>query len=133
MSKKSADQVPTVAPKFNVEAYARESERRIQSSGTVDKGAGIPGSMPIPKAARTGVDVDIDPSVLPTTVPLLVARERVTELLTYPTESFLLAFIDGVRDVAALASVSGLPRDLVSVTIADLAKSGVVVLRQRSR
>src|SRR5262245_23051641 len=113
-----ADQIPTIAPKFNVEAFARESERRAASSGAVQKAPDVPQSMAIPKAAPTGVDVDVDPLVFSTTVPLLVARERVTELLTFPTESFLLAFIDGARDVAAIARVSGLPRDLVCVTIA---------------
>jgi hypothetical protein len=156
------NEAPTVAPKFDVAAYARESERRLEQagdvgrSGRVAKGAPreiVSGtaakmsrapsearvSMAIPKASPTGIDgafgIDLEhePILLPTTVPVLFAHERVTELLTLPTESFLLGFIDGARDIEAITRQSGLPIDLVMVTVSDLARSGVVRLRQRSR
>ena len=91
--------------------------------------------MTVPRASRTGIDLELDlePNVVASTVPILVAREQVTELLTFPTESFLLSYIDGARDIDAIMHASGLPRDLVVVTVRDLVRSGVVVLAQHER
>ena len=134
------DDAKTIAPKFDVQAFARESDRRLkQASVTIGRVSPVPGpprgSMTVPRAARTGVDLetDLEPNVIASTVPTLVTRAHVTELLTFPTESFLLSYIDGVRDIDALVLASGLPRDLVVVTVSDLVRSGVVVLAQRDR
>jgi hypothetical protein len=126
MPKEKRQEAPTIAPKFNVEAYARESERRLAQASDVASRAPRSGEVVIPRAGRTGVKAEAP--VGPSSVPRLVARASVTELLTFPTEAFLLGFIDGARSVEELAHASNLPIDLVTVTVADLARSGVVAL-----
>lgn len=111
---KKPDEIPTYAPPRHLEA-----ERELDFA-----------AMAIPKSSPTGVGLEPEPRVLPSSIPVLVAREDdMTELLALPTESFLLGFIDGERDVHAVATASGLPPELVMVTVSDLAKSGVVALR----
>ena len=127
MSKFSRDEAPTVAPKFDMETYARESERHLTATPAAP--AQPVSSGPIPKAPPTGLDLDFEYDVEPTTVPVLLSRERALEMASLPTESFLLAFIDGTRNVSELASLTGIPRDLVAVTIAEMARGGVVRLR----
>jgi hypothetical protein len=109
-------EAPTVAPQRQLDVD-RELEIFVRA---VD----------IPKSAPTGIVVEPEPRVLPSSIPVLVAREEdVSDVVTLPTESFLLGFIDGERDIHAVATASGLPADLVMVTVSDLARSGVVALR----
>jgi hypothetical protein len=77
--------------------------------------------------------LDPQPDVAPTSVPVIVARERAMDLVSLPTESFLLGFVDGARDVDAIVRASGLPRDLVITTVTELVRSGVLGVRRRSR
>jgi hypothetical protein len=134
------EESPTVAPKFDMEAFARDSERRIAQdmvrtapAGTAATASGVPGSVTVPKAPRTGVHLDPHPELASTSVPVIIARERAKELVSLPTESFLLAFVDGARDVDAIVRASGLPRDLVLVTVTELVRAGVLGVRRRSR
>src|SRR5690348_18043753 len=95
--KRWPEEAPTLSPTFDMEKFARESERRIAQNAI--ETAPVPAtvaSVTVPKASPTGFDFDPEPEIGPSSVPVLLAVDA-TEVLSLPTESFLLGFVDGAR------------------------------------
>jgi hypothetical protein len=122
---------PTLAPGFDMEAYARESDERIRSA---DAASGI-----VEAATEALVQVnelvdDADAEEIywaflggPDRVPLLA--QPLDELLALPrrgADGFVVSYVDGRRTVRAVVEASGLPKLVALVALCELLERGVL-------
>jgi hypothetical protein len=122
---------PTLAPTFDMEAYARESDERIRSAGAQ---SGI-----VPAAADAFVEAselvddaeaaEVYWACLGGGDRVLVLAQPLNELLALPRrgiDGFVVSYVDGQRTARELVEASGLPTLVALVGLCELLERGVV-------
>ena len=142
MSRKSDR--PTVPPAFDVETFARESDRRIGVVKRVDPDP-EPWAQPAGPAAAEPPTSEIRLATRPemgaivtddawarkmTGVPVVVMPvERLKRLPLDHRAGFLLSLMDGAIDLDTMVEIAGMDRSEVLRLVRDLFESGVVDFR----
>ncbi|HEY3818717.1 MAG TPA: hypothetical protein VGL81_16215 [Polyangiaceae bacterium] len=129
---------PTMPPAFDVEQFAKESDRRIAVGKQASEDLAPDSSRdtttshirlltrPEIRAAMT------DESWARTMTGVPVVVMGVEDLKRLPLDhraGFLLSMMDGATDLETLAEIAGMPRDEVVHLLRDLVESGVVNFR----
>jgi hypothetical protein len=129
---------PTVPPAFDVERFARESDRRIAVAKPVDPD-------PEPSALRDTPTSEIRLLTRPemraavtdeawaramSGVPVVVMPVDLLKRLPLDHRAgFLLSLMDGAIDLDTMVEIAGIPRGEVLRQVRDLFESGVVDFR----
>jgi hypothetical protein len=119
---------PTIPPAFNVEKFAKDSDRRIT--------AVAPAETPPPDlmsemrlVTRPRMDAVTDEAWARAMKGRLHVRLEDDDLKRLPIDhraGFVLSLMDGTLDIETVVEVSGMPRDEVLRIVRDLYDSGVV-------
>ena len=121
----SGTERPTLAPPFDPEAFARESESRLRNGAPADSEV-VPRAPPVltPPTPRPRAALRKD------AVPYLALS--LSELTTRALDSkrgFLISLVDGCSPIETLLDLSGMPEEEASEILADLVAQGVLSLR----
>jgi DNA-nicking Smr family endonuclease len=113
---------PTVAPPFDPQEYARESESRLRAaleSKTVRRAApsASPAASPSPSPRRDAVPI--------LAVPL---AELTTRALDH-RRGFMVSLVDGTSTVETLLDLSGMPEREAMELLGELLAQGVLAIR----
>jgi hypothetical protein len=119
---------PTIPPSFNVEKFARDSERRMSAAA----GAATPPSEVMSEmrlVTRPSMDAVTDDAwarAMTGTLHVRIDGEALKRLPIDNRAGFLLSLMDGTLDLETVVEVSGMPRDEVLRIVRDLYDSGII-------
>ena len=124
---------PTIPPSFNVEKFAKDSDRRISAATRANTPPPEPASE-VRLMTRPRIDPVTDEAWgrAISVRGALHVRLETEALMRLPLDhraGFLLSLMDGTLDLETVVEVSGMPRDEVLHTVRDLFDSGVVDVR----
>ena len=123
---------PTAPPDFDLETYARESEKRVSAAAPVDVLEDLlDPSSEVRLAARPpiGEFLGLEAWSLQVSTGKMVVNAPLEVLKQLPLDhraGFLLSLMDGSLDLETLIEVSGMHRDEVLVIVQELHEAGVI-------
>jgi hypothetical protein len=106
---------PTVAPPFDPQAYARESESKLRHA------AAVPNS----EVRRAAAPRPSRRSVPYVAVSMSALKSRALD----HRQGFLVSLVDGTSTVEDLLDLSGMPEDEALGIVGDLVSVGILALR----
>jgi hypothetical protein len=108
---------PTIAPPFDPEAFARESESKLRSA------TGKPAESEVVRRARPAA---IDRAGVPS---LAISFSELTSRALDHRRGFLLSLVDGSSSIDTLLDLSGMPEEEALELFAELVSLGILSLR----
>jgi hypothetical protein len=127
------DDRPTLYPAFDVETYARESDKRIRSAAAASNADAALGEGLVEASDASDDDAEqIYWACLGGRDRVPVLTRPLDELLSVPrtaAEGLVLSFLDGRRTIAAVIEASGLPTPVALLGLYDLLDRDVIALR----
>jgi hypothetical protein len=131
---------PTVPPAFDVESFARESDRRMAVSRPTQPDLGnavteppVPETSEIRLLTRPEMGAAVTDEAWARTMsgaPVVVMPVDLLKRLPLDHRAgFLLSLMDGAVDLETMVEIAGMPRDEVLRLVRDLFESGVVDFR----
>lgn len=113
---------PTVAPTFNPEDYARESEAKLRRAAAREEALDVYESAVVPAAPRAArISLEGVPK-------LRVALSELRAMTLDHRAGFLLSLCDGSSSVETILDMCAMPRDEAVAILSDLVMRGVVAL-----